>query len=129
VADHTAAVEADLQRFYGIELGQLIAGTLSWRRLHALLRALPRDSATAHAVLGEDAAWGTSEMLLASAVDALNVGNWQRCGGKGRRPKRIARPGTTQGQRLGRSDMTPDETVAYLAQFQPQTTVNPSLSN
>lgn len=38
--------------------------------------------------------WGLTEQLLAAAVDALHVANWQRSGGKKKdRPKQIPRPG------------------------------------
>lgn len=45
------------------------------------------------AASGTDA-WGLQEQLLASLVDAVNVGNWQRGGNaKAPRPQRIPRPG------------------------------------
>jgi hypothetical protein len=67
---------------------------LSWRRLAVLLRHLPREAATVQAQHGDKVAWGTTEYLLAAAVDALNVANWQRQRKKGaKRPKPITRPG------------------------------------
>lgn len=51
---------------------------LSWRRLDLLLRHLPRDSHFVRAISGEIARWGESEHLLASILDALQLGNWQR---------------------------------------------------
>ncbi|WP_205625512.1 hypothetical protein [Actinomadura atramentaria] len=41
-----------------------------------LLRHLPRDSAFARALHGEESAWGLGEHLLASVVDHLAIGNW-----------------------------------------------------
>lgn len=60
-----------------------------------LIRQLPVESRTLRAVGDPSLAWSASEYLLAMAVDALNGGNWQRGGGKGRRPKPIPRPGAT----------------------------------
>lgn len=37
--------------------------------------------------------WGLSEQLAAAQVDELRSANWQRGGGKGRRPRPIPRPG------------------------------------
>lgn len=45
---------------------------------------------------GDDARWGLAEQLLATAVDVLQMANWQRGGDKkARRPKPIPRPGVT----------------------------------
>lgn len=41
-----------------------------------LLQHLPRDSAFARALHGEDAEWGLGEHLLAAVVDHLAIGNW-----------------------------------------------------
>lgn len=43
--DHEDAVEADLQRFYGVDLGDVWRGDLSVRRLWVLLSHLPPGSA------------------------------------------------------------------------------------
>lgn len=58
-----------------------------------LIRYLPRESATVRAQHGDTVAWGATEHLLAAAVDALRVANWQRTGKKAGRPKPIVRPG------------------------------------
>jgi hypothetical protein len=48
-------------------------------------------------LVGDDHVWGLAEQLLASAVDALQTGNWQRASSgrktKPKRPKPIPRPG------------------------------------
>ena len=56
-----------------------------------LLDNLPDDSATARA-LGNG--WRIADFVLAGIFDVLQVANWQRSGGKGRRPKPLPRPGT-----------------------------------
>jgi hypothetical protein len=58
--------------------------------------------------------------LLAGAADRLAAGNWQRGGGKGKRPPLIPRPGVGQGKRRygnkgESSGKTPDEVKAMLA--------------
>ena len=87
-----------------------------------LVRHLPADSATRHALEGDGAHWGLSEQLLAAAVDALAAGNWQRQGGKGARPKPIPRPGVrgpTVRRHYGRTDRPPRDVARYLDHFKP----------
>jgi hypothetical protein len=87
-------VEADLQRYYGVDLRDLARGRLSWRRLEVLIAHLPRESETVRVLVGDQAEWGAVEHLLAAAVDALHAANWQRSGRKGaKRPTPIRRPG------------------------------------
>lgn len=90
--EHGGAVEADFQRYYNTRLSDLFNGKLSWRRLKILIDNLPIDSQTTCSVYGDKALWGTKEELLAICADALIAANWQRGGGKGRRPKPINRP-------------------------------------
>ncbi len=57
------------------------------------MRHLPRDSATARAILGPAAADYTNEVeALDWIAFFLATGNWQRAGGKGERPKKPKRP-------------------------------------
>lgn len=42
--------------------------------------------------LNTDAAWTTADYLNAEIADAITWGNWQRAGGKGKKPKAIPRP-------------------------------------
>ena len=65
---------------------------LTWRRLGLLIRHLPDGSATMRAFHGPLASWGVTEHLLAGVVDVLQGANWQRSGGKGRKPKPLDRP-------------------------------------
>lgn len=83
------AVEADLQRVYGIDIRDLVHPITQWRRLRVLVFAM----------YGDTARWGPTEHLLADTVDILRAGNWQRGGGKGRRPKPRHRPGPKPGIR------------------------------
>lgn len=61
-------MEADLARYYRIELADLWRGLLSLRRLAVLTRHLPSDSATAMAVGGNG--WTLSHYLMADMVHA-----------------------------------------------------------
>lgn len=63
---------------------------MSWRRLRALVTKLPPESALRIEQRGDP--WGTTEHLLAAAVDALRAGNWQRGNGQGARPDPVPRP-------------------------------------
>lgn len=63
-------MEADLARYYRIDLGDLWRGGLTPRRLAVLLRHLPADSATATAVGGDG--WTLSHYLQADLVHATS---------------------------------------------------------
>jgi hypothetical protein len=85
---------------------------------------MPRESALARALLADDVNWGLNEQLLALAIDVLRQANYQRAGGKGKKPKPLPRPGVGQRDqplRHGRvPDRSPDEVIAYLDRFRPQ---------
>ncbi len=95
--NHCGAVEADLQRTYGLALTDF-PHSLTWRRLAVLVRHLPRDSAVGRAVSGEAALWGVTDYLLANIADLLAGANWQRqnAGASSHSPKPdpVPRPGT-----------------------------------
>lgn len=58
----------------------------------------------------DGSAWSTAEHLLANIFDVLQGANWQRGGGKGRRPQRIPRPGDTPAKtKIGKTVMTIEE--------------------
>lgn len=57
--DHSDAVEADLQRYYQINLADLWRGGLNVRRLSILIQFLPPDSAVAAAVTGMPREWNS----------------------------------------------------------------------
>ncbi|MFG1683492.1 hypothetical protein ACGFNP_25210 [Nonomuraea sp. NPDC049269] len=122
LAEHGEAIEWDLSHYHHRELGELFTGTLTWRKLRSFLSHLPRESALARKLLGEDAPWGLNEQLLAMTIDVLRQGNWQRGGGKGAKPKPLPRPGAPRGSetRHGRTDRDPDQVIAYLDRFRPQ---------
>jgi len=95
---------------------------MTWRRFGVLVRQLPRESATVRKILGDHAEWTLDTHLLATAVDAIRAGNWQRGGGKGARPKPIKRPRSKNDgvARYGRPTGRPNrEVVAFLDQFKP----------
>lgn len=117
-------MEADLQRYYGVALGDLFTGAMSWRRLRVLVDNLPRESATAARLHGEAVAWGAQEHLTATVIDTLNVSNWQRAqaGSKTRipRPKPVPRPGEKRKERrYGHTDLSADDVKALLRSFDP----------
>jgi hypothetical protein len=96
-------VEADLLRFYRVDLLDYYRGTLSARRLRVLIRHLPRESALVRALHGDVADWGLAEHLLAGAVDELAVGNWLFATANSdenadppERPRPVPRPGAEE---------------------------------
>lgn len=90
--EYAEAVEADLLRYYAVDLGDLWRGGLTYRRLGVLLDTLPPESALrtarrndlpAEALTAErpdDAPhgpWAQSEYLLAQIADTLALLVWQ----------------------------------------------------
>ena len=65
----------------------------SWHDLAVFLRASGRGAALERYRDPEGHDWGTGEYLLAGIFDVLAGANWQRSGGKSKRPDPIARPG------------------------------------
>lgn len=121
LSEHGEAIEADLQRYYGLALGDVTTGRLSWRRLRVLVAQLPPDSALARALNGPAADWAPTEYLLAHVVDLLAWSNYQRAHGKGRRPRPVARPGSAPTKRRhGRTNRSPQEAARLLAALQPK---------
>jgi hypothetical protein len=84
-----------------------------------LLKHLPPESALKTELGGEDSVWTLETQLLAAIYDAVAAGNWQRGGGKGKRPKPIPRPGIEGRERketFGASgSYTPAQVDAILA--------------
>lgn len=78
VTEHGEAIEADLQRVFGIDLLDLYRGRLTWRRLGVLVRSLARrpDSDLYRAIGGEAAEWTLDQHLAASLVDRLTLQNY-----------------------------------------------------
>lgn len=74
--EHAEALEADLLRYYGVDLLDWHRETLSSRRLSVLVRHLPPDSAFVRAREGEAAEWRLTDHLLAAVVDHLAIANW-----------------------------------------------------
>lgn len=76
-----------------------------------LVRQLPAGSATHISTQGLRAAWTPGEYLLANVADSLAAANWQRGGGRGKKPKPVRRPADQAGveQLGGGSSMSIDE--------------------
>ncbi len=82
-----------------------------------LVEHLPPDSAVIHSSLGEKAAWGVSEQLLAQVIHRLDLARYQSAGGKkaGKAPQPIPTPWTRQ------TGPTPAHIVARLRDFADRT--------
>ena len=92
IEEHAEAIEFDLLTL-GLDSRSIGTVGLDWWRLKAIVKNLPQSSALGRSMNGSDALWGLPEHLLATVIDAIHQGNWQRGGGKGKRPKPIPRPG------------------------------------
>ncbi|MER6481511.1 hypothetical protein ABT281_35440 [Streptomyces filamentosus] len=117
-------------RYYGVDLLDWHRGELSSRRVLALLKHLPRDSAVQRELHGETAEWSITDHLLAATVDHLAVANWMfQCVNAGEDgdqpdfPKPVPRPGVTDEEEKGEGDAaapageTPAISPGQLAQF------------
>ncbi len=90
---HADAIEADYRLRPGGDLWADIGnGILTLRQVKVWIEHLPEDAATWVSVHGPLATWRRIDHLMARAVLALEGANWQRSGGKGRRPKAITPP-------------------------------------
>lgn len=110
--EHGEAIEYDLIAL-GLRRDWLGTPALSWRDLLVITRQTPQGTALHRAVNGERSDWTLPVALLADIYDVLNAANWQRSGGKGRRPKPWPRPkdpsATPAGKRWGAGPKTQDE--------------------
>ncbi|PPK63527.1 hypothetical protein V5P93_000418 [Actinokineospora auranticolor] len=89
-----AALYADLRRYYGVDLADLWHGTLTPRRVLWLIEHLPEDSAAVAALRGgsEHRAWTATTHLLATVVDAVQLGTWTTVAANSRRRPRPPAP-------------------------------------
>lgn len=103
-------MEADLARFYRVHIGDAGSNRLTWRRMWSLISNLPPEAATRRAVDPDGTGWGAAEYLLAVIADGVLGGNWQRSGGRGKKPKQVWRPGQpVPVTRIRGKGMTPAE--------------------
>lgn len=68
--DHGDEIEADLQRYYGLDLLDLYRGRLSLRKVGVLIAHLPLGSATVAALSGAAEGWVMGDYLLADVFNA-----------------------------------------------------------
>jgi hypothetical protein len=80
------ALEADLQRFYGVALPDMYRGEISARQISIYAKHLPRGSATGHLLGGPDAITEDREELWI-IQNLLSGLAWQNAGSKGQPPK------------------------------------------
>ena len=113
IQEHAETLEADLQRYYGLNLATLfVPGSgLTWRRLLVLIDHLPPEAAlitairndTPDQVLARNATdptkgnWSNLENLVATAIDEIRNSQWMYASAHSertvRRPQPIPRPG------------------------------------
>lgn len=97
-------MEADLHRYYQIDLLDLWRGTLSPRKIRVLVKHLPPESATVRALnprTPEEEHWTTDRQLLAGICDRVDqltyttsiLGVDQKHRNKIKEPRPIPRPG------------------------------------
>lgn len=90
IQEHREAIRYDLF-LVGRSLDDL-GVTFSWTDFAAFVKFALPTSQLAISTVGYEP-WLRSEVLLATLIDTVRAGNWQRGGGKGPRPKPIKIPG------------------------------------
>jgi hypothetical protein len=121
LSEHHSAIEADLAHYYGADLLDLYRGTLSVRKLFALVSGLPQGSALHRALRGDAADWDTNDYLLAAVVDYLAVANWlfiqanSKKGTKNPFPEPVKRPGAKSKDDEPKRFASAKEVSAFLA--------------
>lgn len=77
ILEHFDALEADLYRFYRLELPEILWGTprISLRRLRSLIGGLPHESAFGLALGAYTPGWGNAEELLALIAELTHDSN------------------------------------------------------
>lgn len=83
-----------------------IGGRLSWLDLKAAINFRRDDSALNRSV-DPDWRWTIPAHLLAGISDILAGANWQRSGGKGKRPKPLERPGVGPKKKVHKVEAIP----------------------
>lgn len=68
--DHGGPLEADLEQFYGRDLGDFWRGTLTWRKLGNLVANLPPGAALWRAMNLSDA-WSVEAHIAANTSDTI----------------------------------------------------------
>lgn len=87
-------LEADLQRYFHVDICDVWRGTLSLRKVRVLIEALPADSRAARAIAGVEGElvhWSLSDALLGRLADELAALRWQWESAhlpKGQRPRK-----------------------------------------
>ena len=89
-----------------LRLRWLCDGTdrLNWRDVQVVILEADQGSAIARCELGESAFWTVDTHLLAGVLDALNGANFQRGGGRGKKPTPVPRPGEKSTAEPARDD-------------------------
>lgn len=126
------AIDADLQREYGLSLGDVVSGRVTFRRLLTLMDGLPLDGTavwrkrvreSAGKASGKHAPppaeWWTPERdLLAMIADGQAMRMWQAGGNKGPKPRPIRRPGVSSATHS--TDMPQEQVRAALDAIGPR---------
>lgn len=105
--EHGGAIRYDLLTV-GRTLDDLGTRRLTWTDLLAVVQHAPPGSALSRSLHGEFALWSPNEYLLALVADLLQAANWQRGGGKGTKPKPLARPTDKAVKRLTVAELKKD---------------------
>lgn len=74
--DHTAAVEADFFRFYGLDVRGVWTGKLTFRQVCNLILQLPDESALRKELGGPATIWSHTDYLLAGLIDEMKYQTW-----------------------------------------------------
>lgn len=129
-------MEADLQRYYHVDLRDLWTGRLTLRRVKVLLAGLPGDSLLATAIRQmpdakpqqgdiDDVRWGTVHELMAAQIDAMREIKWAVFQAQSNKtvakPDPFPRPGTGKSKRRGMSAVNRNRIQGWIQASRNQT--------
>jgi hypothetical protein len=77
MSEHFEAVEADFQRYYGLDLREVLWGEArsGVRRILSLVNGLPMEGATFRATVTKGRSWSTTDELLATLIELTDFTN------------------------------------------------------
>lgn len=92
LAERGEALEADLQRYYGLDLADMWRGKITPRKVAVLAIHLPPGAAIRRTG-PDDLHWSHESQVLVSLFDQIRHLSWGLAGGQGRPPQPQERPG------------------------------------
>lgn len=126
---HGDDLEADFQETYGLRLWRELAHG-RFARVHRLTLRLPDSSRWVSAVSAaappssagpvDISGWPRTDRLIATVIDELAIANWQRGGGKAKKPELLTATRKKRRDKVDLARFSQRDIRAYLSKVGPQ---------